>query len=323
MISLKELHIGYQSKHIAGPINEHLKKGQLVCLLGPNGTGKSTLVKTVAGLINPLEGKIDYQDKPIIELSSREKSKLLSVVLTEPIIIGNLTAYEIVELGRYPYKNWWGKNTEEDQTIVEEAIKSTGIEHLRDRKIAELSDGEKQKIMIARALAQNTDYILLDEPTSHLDLPSKIEVMTLLRQLVMQWDKSILVSTHDLNLAIQTSDKFWLIDKHGKFQSGINEDLILNGQLNDCFGLKDSTYSFSTGKVKMPELKKLSVEINSVGSTAKWTKHALERLGYSFEKDSKIKISITPDKMWSLQFGSNHISVSSIEELIENLTNIE
>ena len=319
MLELKNLHIGYQGKKIAGPIDVCLHKGELVCLLGPNGTGKSTLVKTVAGLLDPLDGKIIYDNNPISQLSPRDKSKILSVVLTEPIIIGNLTAVEVVELGRYPYKNWWGKETEEDNLIVEKSISSTGIIHLAHRKIAELSDGEKQKVMIARALAQDTDYILLDEPTSHLDLPSKIEVMTLLRDLVHQWNKSILVSTHDLNLAIQTADKFWLMDKKGDFISGVNEDLILNGQLNKCFDLHDSTYSFSTGKVTFSRPYRKKVFVKGTGNSVKWTKHAIERAGFNLDDKSEIIINVTRENSWSIQNNNDNYLASSIAEMLAML----
>ncbi len=323
MLEIKDLHIGYEKKEVAGPINERLKPGELVCLLGPNGTGKSTLVKTISGLLNPLRGSIEFNLQSIFRLPSAEKSKILSVVLTDPIVVGNLTVHEIVEFGRYPYKNWWGKSTAEDDEVVRRAIADTGILHLSERNIGELSDGEKQKVMISRALAQDTDFIILDEPTSHLDLPSKIEIMSLLKQLVQKWNKSILLSTHDLSLAIQTADRFWLIDKKGSFFSGINEELILNGQLNTCFNLKDSTYSFSTGKLTLPEIYQKSIQIKGTGNSLKWTKHAIERIGFSIKKGGEIEVVVENDGRWSINYASDHLVASNFGELINTLTSIE
>ena len=323
MLEIKDLHIGYEKKKVAGPINERLRPGELVCLLGPNGTGKSTLVKTISGLLSPLQGSIEFDHQSIFRLPNTEKSKILSVVLTDPIVIGNLTVHEIVEFGRYPYKSWWGKNTVEDDEVVQRAISNTGIQHLSERNIGELSDGEKQKVMISRALAQDTDFIILDEPTSHLDLPSKIEIMSLLKELVQKWNKSILVSTHDLSLAIQTADRFWLIDKQGSFFSGINEELILNGQLNTCFNLKDSTYSFSTGKLKLPEIHQKTIQIEGTGNSLKWTKHAIERIGFSIKKEGEISVVVENDERWSIRYGPDHLVVSNFEELISTLISIE
>jgi len=323
MIEIDQLNIGYHKSRVAGPITEKMHKGELVCLLGPNGTGKSTLLKTISGLIEPIKGDVYIQGKKFADLDSRQRAKILSIVLTEPIIIGNLSGEEIVELGRYPHTGWWGKKNHEDKEIAKRALEKTGVAHLASKNISELSDGEKQKIMIARALAQDTDYILLDEPTSHLDLPSKIEIMTLLKDLSHHWNKSVLVSTHDINLALQSADKFWLIDISGNFYSGVNEDLIINGQLNKCFNLDEKTYNFSSGKINVTPQNLLKVALAGSGQAFNWTKHALERTGFQISKNSEIKIEVLTEKKWILIGKKRNLQFASISDLLQELHSIK
>lgn len=323
MLKIENLNIGYKQKKVAEAITAELYPGELIALLGPNGTGKSTLLKTVAGIVSRLSGHIFFDEKDISRLSPREKAKEISIVLTEPIGIGNFSVTEILQLGRYPYKGWWGRSEVNDERIIRNALESTKIAHLANRQLAELSDGEKQKVMIARALAQDTDYILLDEPTSHLDLPSKIEVMALLKELAHQWRKAILVSTHDLNLAIQAADKFWLINKKGEFQRGTNEDLILTGALNNCFELSAHQYNFATGKISFPQKNNLLVTVKGKGQEYVWTKHALGRLGYNAVDNAELVVFAHGSRQWSVQQGSHYFEFSSIEELLRQVKTFE
>ena len=317
MLEIDHLEIGYRNKKVAGPVNATLQQGELIGLLGPNGTGKSTLLKTVAGLIDRLSGHVYFDKKEISKFAPREKAKVISVVLTEPIGIGNFTVLEVLDLGRYPHKGWWGKTGKTDKEIIEKALENTGIAHLAYRQISRLSDGEKQKVMIARTLAQDTDFILLDEPTSHLDLPSKIEVMSLLKDLAHTWGKAILVSTHDLNLAIQAADKFWLIHKSGAFSQGVNEDLILSGALNDCFELHHRTYDFSTGRITFPGGNGAFVSIKGKGPQYTWTKHAFERLGFVISAEAEISIEAQPGKKWIVTRGDEHKEAETIGQTVD------
>lgn len=319
MLQIENLNIGYKNKKVAGNINAGLFPGELIALLGPNGTGKSTLLKTVAGLIPRLSGHVYVEGREISRLSPKERARIISIVLTEPIGIGNFSVTEVLHLGRYPYKGWWGKTNASDKILIAKALDNTGINHLAHRQLTELSDGEKQKVMIARALAQDTDFILLDEPTSHLDLPSKIEIMSLLKELAHQWKKAVLVSTHDLNLAIQAADRFWLIDKKGAFQQGVNEDLIINGALNSCFELETSRYNFATGKIAFSAKDNLSVTIEGKGPQYAWTKHAFSRLGYQLVENSDLKVETINHKKWLLRYKSRLFEFASIDDMLKKL----
>ena len=210
MILLKKLSIGYRqktdSRKVLKDINLSIFSGELVCLLGPNGIGKSTLLRTLSGLLPKLSGTIMINGRALEEYSEKELSKQVGVVLTDHPQLRNMRVEELIALGRAPYTNFFGGLSSEDKVFVDEAISLVGIDKLRVRMIRELSDGERQKVMIARALAQQTPVIILDEPTAFLDFPSKVEVMKLLRNLAHDMHKTILLSTHDLDLAVRLAD---------------------------------------------------------------------------------------------------------------------
>ena len=196
-------HKGKDIHWVARDLSFSLRAGQLVCLLGPNGVGKSTLIKAIMGQKLPMKGQISYKGEPLRQLSSQEMAKKVSVVLTDRISPGNLTVRQLVALGRIPFTNWLGGMSEEDESVIEAAIHATKIDYLEHKKVAELSDGQLQKTMIARALAQDGELMILDEPTAHLDLINRMEIMLLLRQIAHTRNKAILVVTHDLTLAAQ------------------------------------------------------------------------------------------------------------------------
>ena len=210
MILLKKLSIGYRqktdSRKVLKDINLSIFSGELIRLLGPNGIGKSTLLRTLSGLLPKLSGTIMINGRALEEYSEKELSKQVGVVLTDHLQLRNMRVEELVALGRAPYTNFFGGLSSEDKVFVDEAISLVGIDKLRGRMIRELSDGERQKVMIARALAQQTPVIILDEPTAFLDFPSKVEVMKLLRNLAHDMHKTILLSTHDLDLAVRLAD---------------------------------------------------------------------------------------------------------------------
>lgn len=211
VLHTKNLNIGYTSKkgtiNIASNINIELEAGKLITLIGGNGIGKSTLLKTITSIIPALEGQVFLSDKKIAEYSPETLAQNLSIVTTEKLPASNLTVSELIALGRHPYTNWMGTLTEDDFKHIEEAIKITNISHLQNKKHSEISDGQLQKVMIARALAQDTPLIILDEPTTHLDLFHKVAVFKLLKKLANENHKCILFSTHDIDLAIQLSDE--------------------------------------------------------------------------------------------------------------------
>ena len=243
-ILIKNLDIGYTTKHgvktVAKGINGTLHSGELTCLLGANGVGKSTLLRTLSAFQPKISGEVlftvyslqftdDYSDgseglaskssertvnkKDVSSFTDKELSKLIGVVLTEKPDIRNMTVRELVALGRSPYTGFWGTCSKEDLSIVDESIDMVGISPLARRPVHTLSDGERQKVMIAKALAQQTPVIFLDEPTAFLDYPSKVEVLLLLRRICQQAGKTILLSTHDVELALQLADIIWLMEK--------------------------------------------------------------------------------------------------------------
>lgn len=211
ILHTEELSIGYSSKKGGYLIKENiqisLEAGKLITLLGANGIGKSTLLKTLTGIIPPLSGSVKLANKEISSYEPQELAQELSVVLTEKLPPSNLNIAELIALGRQPYTNWLGTLTETDFNYIEKAIALTDIHHLIDKKHDEISDGQLQKVLIARALAQDTPLIILDEPTTHLDLYHKVAVFKLLQKLAHEAQKCILFSTHDLDLAIQLSDE--------------------------------------------------------------------------------------------------------------------
>lgn len=207
IISLSQLSVGYSSSHpVISDINLELKSGQLACLIGENGIGKSTLLKTLTGFLPKLNGSLLLDNRDIESFSQREIARQVSIVLTQKPDVQNLTIEEIIGLGRSPYTGFFGRLRAEDRKVVDDAIATMGIEKLRGRMIQTLSDGERQKVMIAKALAQETPVILLDEPTAFLDFPSKAETFQSLQRMAHERDKLILLSTHDLELAVRFSD---------------------------------------------------------------------------------------------------------------------
>lgn len=235
-IELKDVSIGYQTRHktnivVAEGINATLKSGLLTCLVGPNGIGKSTLMRTITGFQPRLGGEITIDSVSIDDLSDKQLARTISVVLTTKPDILNMNVTEIVGLGRSPYTGFFGSLTTTDHNIVDEAIEMVGIKHLKKRKIHTLSDGERQKVMIAKALAQQTPIIILDEPTAFLDYPSKVEMMLLLYRLSRETNKMIFLSTHDMELALQTADTLWLMNKK-ELHVGTPRQLADNGELS-------------------------------------------------------------------------------------------
>ena len=217
-IQLNNLTIGYfekgkRRKIIAQEICATLYGGQLTCLLGKNGAGKSTLLRTLSAFISPLKGEIVVKGKPLAEYSDKERARLIGVVLTERPELQHMTVHELVAMGRSPYTGFWGTLSKEDKALVDEALRMVGMDTMATQMVDTLSDGERQKVMIAKAWAQQTPVIFLDEPTAFLDYPSKMETMLLLRRLAHETGKIIFLSTHDVELALQTADTLWLMKR--------------------------------------------------------------------------------------------------------------
>ena len=279
-VVIKNLSIGYVKKVVAENINASIQQGELTCLLGANGVGKSTLLKTLSGFLGKLGGKISILGKELDTYTPKELSTILGVVLTDKCDIRNMSVREIVGMGRSPYTSFWGALSKEDYEIVDQAIEMIGISHLSGRMVHTLSDGERQKAMIAKSLAQQTPIIILDEPTAFLDFPSKVEIMQLLHKLTREAGKTIFLSTHDMELALQIADKVWIMDKKCGFAIGTPEDLAISGELSGFFTRKGIAFDADTGLFKVE--KKIHKNIllqGKHGSLHNMVKKALHRNG--------------------------------------------
>jgi len=247
----ENLQIGYTSKKgknvIASNISISLNSGKLIALIGANGIGKSTLLRTLTGIQKPLSGTIFLNEKSISKFNPMELAQQLSIVLTESLPSSNLTVFELVALGRQPYTNWIGKLTPEDISKINHALELTQISSLSSKKHYEISDGQLQKVLVARALAQDTPLIILDEPTTHLDLLHKVSLLKLLKKLALETNKSILFSTHDLDLALQLSDEMIVMNSQKAVQD-TPKNLIQSGILNSLF--EDENIIFDKEKAK-------------------------------------------------------------------------
>lgn len=309
----KGLSLGYfhrkVKKEILSNLDFQLLSGELTCLLGPNGVGKSTLIKAILGQINPWKGEILLENHVIQNFSTEELAKRISVVLTDPVFPGNMTVGQLVALGRTPHTAWSGKLSNLDREIVKKALDDTKISYLRDERLSEISDGQRQKAMIARALAQDGKLMILDEPTAHLDLVNRFEIMQLLRDIASQKGKSVLVVTHDLDIAVESADRFWLMNCGTPLISGKPEDLIISGEINQLLPGEKFKFSVERGKLEF-EVRDSRFEIEGPAELVFWIEKALRKAGIR-SLDSMISVS---DKPFLIRHQGKEFS--KIEELI-------
>lgn len=309
-LSTIDLTVGYstgESNILFEHLNLSLHKGELVCFMGPNGIGKSTLIRTLSGSQAALSGKVNGVS-----------NKNAAVVLTDKIAPGMMTVKDLVTYGRYPYLNWNIKLSSEDSKIIDEAIGLVHINKLVDKPLYELSDGQLQMAMIARALAQDTPVLLLDEPTAHLDLNNRVEIMNLLRKIAKEQNKAVLVSTHELDLALQTADKVWVATPDKSLKQGIPEDLVLDGTFDQVFQFKG--FDLKTGKVSQIAFRQVRIQLNGEGPVYLWTKNALERNGYEVVPSSEIQVIINDqDLRWGLIQNKKEETHSSLSSLLTKL----
>lgn len=235
-IQLRNLSIGYRHGRscsvVMQNIDAEIKPGRLTCLIGSNGAGKSTLLRTISAFQPKLGGEIMLGDREIAEYSREELARIIGVVLTERPQVQNLTVFQMAAMGRSPYTGFFGRLDKEDKKIVAESLGMVGISHLADRMVHTLSDGERQKMMTAKALAQQTSVIFLDEPTSFLDYGSKVDTLQMLHRLCAEENKMIFLSTHDLELALQIADELWVMTPHGMI-TGTPGALAADGTLSE------------------------------------------------------------------------------------------
>ncbi|HLE10233.1 MAG: hypothetical protein A2504_04965 [Bdellovibrionales bacterium RIFOXYD12_FULL_39_22] len=266
---------------ILSDFNFEIYKGEMIGLVGQNGCGKTTILKALAKLHAHRTGDILIQKKNISHYSSEELALLVSVVLTDRLNIPNTTVEKIVSLGRYPHTNLWYGLDGPNQAVVNEALHLTGTAQIRNNYFNELSDGQKQKVLIAKAIAQETPLILMDEPTNFLDISSRIEILDILKKIVKQKKISILFSTHDWEAALEVANRVWIVGSNGKMIYGLPEDLILARKLESSLNLANFKFDYDKGKFIL--LRQAGQSIQLFGGNELfyyWTKHALEKEGY-------------------------------------------
>ena len=325
------LAIGYRTNKrsecaIHRDLNFMLYAGEMTCLLGPNGVGKSTLLRTLACFQPALSGELLFEGRPIGQLSERELSRKIGVVLTDKTQVGGLTVYELVSLGRQPHTGFFGRLKADDHRLIREAIESVGIAHKAQSYVAELSDGEKQKAMIAKALVQECPLILLDEPTAFLDVVSRIEIMQLLHTIAHQQGRTVLLSTHDVEQAFMFADKLWLLSPSEGLHYGVTEDIVFDGSMERLFPGQSIRFDHERGGyMPVPEhTRSLLIEATDP-LLCHWLRNALARDGFtgitaasSSATMPVLKANTPEDMTLELNGQSHHLrSFSELHEALE------
>lgn len=280
ILSANHLNVGYNSRTVISNVNIQALKGQVICLLGPNGAGKSTILRTLSGLLAPVSGGVQIADTDLDKLSKKDLARKLSLVLTDSVAPSLTTVYQLLSLGRTPYTNFLGRLTDSDRAIIEESLAIVGASHLKHRYYCELSDGEKQKVMIARALVQEPELIILDEPTSHLDIKHKVEVVRVLQKLSNERGITCILSLHDIDLALKGCQTVLLVHNGEVVAQGTPEDVVADGMIQQLYEIQGAKYNecFGSIELKGPERNDIFV----IGGCCTGTRiyRALSRKGY-------------------------------------------
>ncbi|MDD4459164.1 MAG: ABC transporter ATP-binding protein [Proteiniphilum sp.] len=330
LLQLNQVTIGYRAhgkiRIVQSDLTLTAREGELIALIGKNGCGKSTLLRSIASLQPIWGGAILLNGKDIHTLTPPKKARLLSVVLTGQQSVASFTVRELISIGRDPYTGWLGSLTGEDQRVINRAIAMTYLEGFGERNIHELSDGERQRVFIARALAQDTPLILLDEPTSHLDLPNRINIMLLLQKLARETGKTIFISTHELETAMQVADKLWLMEQGKGITVGTPEDLVLNGSFDTVF--RHPTYEFDKEYGSFVVQKQLDKSVVTkvhlpAGLMARWTTKALSRKGWRITGDAPLHLYVDEEQnRWVITSDEEQVVTHSIEEMLQRMAEL-
>ena len=328
MLSIENLKIGYRAKSndniLLENINLSVDAGEFISLVGKNGIGKSTLLRTLVGLQDALSGEILLNQKSVTSYTIQELSKKICYVSTEHVQIPNLTVFDFVSYARAPYNNWYGKLSNDDKKAITESLELTNSQAIAHRIYDELSDGEKQRVLISRALAQDTEIIVLDEPTAFLDLANKYEIFHLLSQLSRQKNKTIIFSTHDLNIAINESDKIWLIHDKNIIE-GMPEELVLNNVFNKLFDSSNLVFEKEVGEFIRSRKNEQIIGLQGNGIEFIWTKKALLRNNFQVECNKTHELNVIIDNKeklnWILILKNDKFVFASLKELLNKLNN--
>lgn len=300
------------------PITGSAEKGELIAVIGKNGIGKSTLLRTFAGLQTPLAGELTIDGKSIAEFSRMGLSAMIGYISTEIIRVSNMKVYDLVSLGRFPHTNWLGRIDRSDHEVIIDSIGKTGMSEFSDRPVTELSDGERQRAMIAMVLAQDAGIMLMDEPTAFLDLSSKFEIIHLLHELTRSRDKTIIFSTHDLSTAVSQADKIWLLKEDG-LAEGAPEDLMLDGSFKSLFDESKVKFNSRDGSFSFRNDEKGSIFVRGKGELKQWTEKALSRAGYAIVETNpaaEVEVPGQLNSRWKYKVARYSLEFGSIYDLI-------
>ena len=328
ILALHSLEIGYTSGRsgnvLLPPLTATAKAGELIAVIGRNGIGKSTLLRTLAGLQPSLGGDIYVKGKNLRKYSKLELAQEVGYISTEIVKVSKMTVYELVALGRFPHTNWIGTIDKENRNIILDSLSKTNMSGFTDRFISELSDGERQRAMIARILAQDTGIMVMDEPLAFLDISSKYEILHLMQQLSLTESKTIIFSTHELNMAINQSDKIWLINNNCLVE-GAPEDLMIAGIFDNLFDSPSVKFNSESGTFSFRSAEMKSIYLEGEGTHRHWTEKAINRAGYSVSTLKSIPYIIVPpglNSKWKLVTNESSRDFSTLYDLVNDLGKI-
>jgi len=288
VLAAVDVSAGYRKRRrpattVLSEVNLSARAGELITLIGPNGAGKSTLLRTLVGAQPPLGGQVLLDGTDITTLSPRRRARRLAVTLTEPVDVGLMSVEAVVTLGRLPYRSWLGRENDHDRLAVDRALADAGVEDLRDRMLSDLSDGERQRVMVARALAQEPAVLVLDEPTAFLDVARRIELAAMLTRLTVTTNAAIVLSTHDLGFALRRADQVWLVGNDSTVTAAAPEDLAYSGAITETFAGTNMSFDDAAATIVVADdaVPGATVHVTGDGRQRQWAEHAVRRAGWA------------------------------------------
>lgn len=324
ILTTHDMAVGYGQGNkrtiLLSDLNLRLEQGSLVALLGKNGAGKSTLLRALTCDSQPINGSVEIDGKPSDEISKRDLSRLIALVATERIMGGAFTIRELVALGRQPHTGFLGRLSRHDDEVVRQSLEAVGIAHKAEQHVAQLSDGERQKAMIAKALAQETPIIVLDEPTAFLDVASRIETMKLLHSLAREQNKAVLLSSHDISQSLLLADELWVITQDREVVTGSTEQVVMSGAMDRVFD--NSSILFNNDlcdyESKLPTTASVMLECDD-SKLEHCVANALLRNGIATSHGGDVMVKVLSVNDFKLPNGKVATSVKELVKLLRDM----